>query len=409
MNIEMLPEKVERLESVFNNILYMKPEDRIIRPNMNTMAELRDAINNIFTDNSCTDVLYTHNTDKQFFGIRVVPAMSASDALVILTTDSQIMLNKYAVEFDSKLFDIGLDESELTALVIYEISAMMDNPQIFEDLRGYVDYNLISNDDIVSIRGSVNAAQLVIFAIKDTMYKIASILYKTNDEVAANTAILAIDGGVENLLTAKEKIVNSIIGFSGEGLRSPSPKVLDWMFVMYRDIKLNSRSIRDTLNDAKVFTGSKLELNEIDKCIAALNKIDNYIVDESIDLIKFLDRNNIAAVNEASLFKSLKKNGLRGIENDLYEYRMRAKNVTDPDEAHMIMRSINSRIGILDDYLMNEDISEHDAKHWQEVANDYRELRAELAKKKLNLKQWGVFINYDALDRMYPDAKFNAE
>ena len=73
------------------------------------------------------------------------------------------------------------------------------------------------------------------------------------------------------------------------------------------------------------------------------------------------------------------------------------------------MRSINSRIGILDDYLMNEQISEHDAKHWQGVANDYRDLRMELTKKKLNTKQWGVFINYDALDRMYPDHSTNAE
>lgn len=410
MNIEMLPEKVERLESVFNNILYLKPEDRIIRPNVNTMAELKTAINDIFTDNTCVDVLYTNNTDKQFFGIRISPALSGSDALVILTTDSRITLDKYSIEYDSKLFDLGLDESELAALTLYEISAMMDNPQIFEDLRGYVDYNLVTNDDVVSIRDSANAAQLIIFAIKDTMYKISSILYKTNEDLAADTFMQGIEGAVENLISAKEKITNGIIGFNGDGMRSPKPVILDWMFIMYRDITINSRSIRDTLNDAKMFTGSKLEVAEIDKCISALNRIDTYIMDESsLDLVKFLDKKNISAVNEASLFKSLKKNGLRGIENDLYEYRMRAKNCTDPDEAHMIMRSINSRIGILDDYLMNDEVSEHDAKHWQDVSNEYRELRAELAKKKLNLKQWGVFINYDALDRVYPDNKFNAE
>ena len=38
MNIELLPEKIEKLESVFLNILYLKPEERIISPDM-TAAE----------------------------------------------------------------------------------------------------------------------------------------------------------------------------------------------------------------------------------------------------------------------------------------------------------------------------------------------------------------------------------
>jgi len=412
MNIELLAEKVEKLESVFANILYLKPEASIVSPTVPNLEDLTQAIDSIFTDNKCIGVRYTLNTDKPFFGIRISPVISAADTSIILVTDEQIKLVKYELEFDSKLFEIGLDKSELAALTLFEISSMMDSPQIFEDLRSYIDFSIINGEDLASIRANVNAAQLIIFGIKDTMTKLSSILFKTDDEVLSNPVIVAADLG-EAIISAKGTIDSSITGAS-ESMRTAKPVILQWMFIMYRDIKINAGVIKDVLTDAKAFTASKLEIADIDKTLAALARITDTIIVESKqeepkNLIKFLEATNMRALTEASLFKSLKKNGLRGLENDLYEYKLRVRNCVDPDEAALIMRSINSRIGILDDYIMNEEMSEHDAKHWQEVANDYRDLRQELAKKKLNTKQWGVFINYDALDRMYPDNKTSAE
>ena len=412
MNIELLAEKVEKLESVFANILYLKPEASIVSPTVPNLEDLTMAIDSIFTDNKCIGVHYTLNTDKPFFGIRISPVISAGDTSVILVTDEPIKLVKYELEFDSKLFEIGLDKSELAALTLFEISSMMDSPQIFEDLRSYVDFSIINGEDLASIRANVNAAQLIIFGIKDTMTKLSSVLFKTEDEIAANPVIAAAELG-EAIISAKGTIDSSITGAS-ESMRTAKPVILQWMFIMYRDIKINAGVIKDVLTDARAFTASKLEIADIDKTLVALARITDTIIVESKqeepkDLVKFIESTNMRALTEASLFKSLKKNGLRGLENDLYEYKLRVRNCVDPDEAALIMRSINSRIGILDDYLMNEEMSEHDAKHWQSVANDYRDLRQELAKKKLNTKQWGVFINYDALDRYYPDNKTNAE
>ena len=412
MNIELLAEKVEKLESVFANILYLKPEASIVSPTVPNLEDLSAAINAIFTDNKCIGVHYTLNTDKPFFGVRISPAISAADTSIILVTDEPIKLVRYEIEFDSKLFEIGLDKSELAALTLFEISSIMDNPQIFDDLRAYIDFSIVNNEDLASIRANINAAQLIIFGIKDTMRKLGSVMYKTDEEVVANPVIQAAEL-TEAIVSARGAIDSSIAGAS-ESMRTARPVILQWMFMMYRDIKINAGVIKDVLTDAKAFTASKLEIADIDKTLAALARITDTIIVESKreepkDLIKFIESTNMRVLAEASLFKSLKKNGLRGIENDLYEYKLRVKNCTDPDEANLIMRSINSRIGILDDYLMNEDLSDHDMKHWQDVANDYRDLRLELTKKKLNTKQWGVFINYDALDRMYPDNKTNAE
>ena len=400
MNIEYLAEKVEKLESVFVNILYLKPEDRVVAPNMSNLADLRTIINSIFDENKCLDVLYTLNTDKQFFGIRINPAMSASDATVILSTDEKVRLVNYQIEFDSKLFDIGLTGEELVAITIYEIASMMDNTEIFDNLRALIDCNVVTNDDVISIRDSVNYAQLIIFAIKDTMYKLSSMIFKDEPEdLLANPATAATETG-ESLLSAREKIISSISGL-GDTFRTPKPVILEWMFLMYRDMKINSGIISDTLNDAKTFTASRLEIAEIDKTLDAVNRIDNSIIEsKNIDLNHFFEKKHLSSLNEISLFRSLKKNGLRGIENELYEYTMRVKNCTDADDAYLVMRGINNRLGVLEDYIYSEQLTDSDRRHWEEVAQAYRDLRVVLSKKKLEGKQYGLFFDYNKLDEL---------
>ena len=400
MNIEYLAEKVEKLESVFVNILYLKPEDRVVAPNMTNLADLRTIINSIFDENKCLDVLYTLNTDKQFFGIRINPAMSASDATVILSTDEKVRLVNYQIEFDSKLFDIGLTGEELVAITIYEIASMMDNTEIFDNLRALIDCNVVTNDDVISIRDSVNYAQLIIFAIKDTMYKLSSMIFKDEPEdLLANPATAATETG-ESLLSAREKIISSISGL-GDTFRTPKPVILEWMFLMYRDMKINSGIISDTLNDAKAFTASRLEIAEIDKTLAAINRIDSSIIEsKNIDLNHFFEKKHLSSLNEISLFRSLKKNGLRGIENELYEYTMRVKNCTDPDDAYLVTNGINNRLGVLEDYSYSEQLTYSDRRHWEEVAQAYRDLRVVLSKKKLEGKQYGLFFDYNKLDEL---------
>lgn len=399
MNIELLPEKIEKLESVFLNILYLKPEDRVINPDMSILSDLKAAINAIFDDNKCINVLYTNNTDKQFFGIRINPNMSPSDAAIILTTDEKVKLNKYQIEFDSKLFDIGLNETELAAVTIYEISSMMDDYDIFDKIRLEVDKIMLRNEDIVHIRESVNYAQLIIFALKDTLFKLSSMLFVENpDDLTMNVTIQACN--LENYITsAREKIDSSMQGL-GETMRQPGMDILTWMFTMYRNMNIYSGVVKNTLKDAKSFTASKLEINEIEKTLTSVDRIEGNVLEESVSLNEFFDQKHISCLNEFSIFKSLKKNGLRAIENDLYEYAMKVKNCTESEDAFMIMRGINTRLGVLEDYLATETLHENERKHWDYVCNQYRELRIALSKKKFKEKQYGLWFDYSKLDEL---------
>lgn len=396
MNGEMLPEKIEKLESVFLNILYSKPDERLVAPNLGILGDIKSALNSLFDDNLCLDVIYTLNTDKPFFGIRINPAMSPSDATVILITEERVKLNKYQLELDSKLFDIGLDESELAAIIVYHVAAMMDSYELFDELRAQIDRTVVSNEDIINIRESVNYSQLVIFALKDTMHKLTSIFYKDDeDEYLLNPVIQACEL-VSDLATAKEKIGSYIASL--ESFRPGKVVILQWMFIMIRDMTRNSGIIMDTLTDAKSFTASKLEIQEIDKTIYSIDRIDSSIaVSESESINKFFDRKHVSALNEISLFRNLKKSGLRAIEDELYEYTMRVKNCTDADDAYLIMRGINSRISILQDYLDNEDIKESEYRKWESVMYKWMDLRIALSKKKFKDKNYGLFYDYNQL------------
>jgi hypothetical protein len=399
MTAEMLNERVDKLRSVILNILYMSPEDRVINPSMTILSDLREAINGVINQNVCIDVSYTINHDHPFFGIRISPNMSPSDAVIILSTDDEVKLNKYQIEFDSKLFEVGLSADEITALIIHEISSMMDSSEIFDEIRRAIDFKLITMDDVWKIRDSVNYAQLVIFALKDTMYKLSSIMFKNeDDEILANPAIQAC-GLTDDIISAKNKILTATSGL-GESMRDKSAVILQWMMTMYKNMETNSVVIVDALKDAKLCTGSKLEMNEIEKAIQAVNRIDMSVTTESLTLPKFFEKKNISTVNEMSLFKSLKKSGLRTIEDDLYEYSMKVRNCTNADDAYMILRGINSRLAILEDYLETETLKESEKNHWLRVADEYRNLRIMLSKKKFKEKSWGVFIDYNALDEL---------
>ena len=320
MDIEFLSKNVKKIESVFLNILYLKPEERVIAPDMNVLGDLKNAINSIFEDNKCINVIYTLNTDKPFFGIKINPNMSPADATIILSSDERVKLNKYQIEFDSKLFEVGLSDTELAALTIYEISSMMDNFELFDNIRALIDTNIVTNDDVVNIRDSVNYAQLIIFALKDTMYKLSSFIFKDDKDELISNSMIQTCGLVDDIISARNKVVNSLSGTGGESFRSPKPIILEWMFVMYKNMRINSCIIADTLKDAKVFTASKLEIKEIDKTLESIDHIDNSIIFESYTpLNKFFDARHQSVVNELSIFKNLKKNGLRGIENELYE------------------------------------------------------------------------------------------
>ena len=390
------------IEQIFLNIIHLRPEELLVAPNSTHLTELKTAFNQLFKSFLCMDIIYTFNTDKTFFGVKVNPLISAQDAIAILTSDDPVTITKYQVEIDSKLFDVGLSAQELTALFIYEISSMMD-PHTIEDVRALIDLHVISQDDIIQIRDSINYTQLIVFAIKDTMTKVSSVYYKgDSDMLTANKWSIDTDT-VDALIAAQDKIINSVNG-PGDSNITPQTVILKWMFMVYKDIQLNGRAIKETLRDAKSFTASTIEKQEIDKTITAIDRISTQTVIESasMKLTSLIESKGYSKIMEGSLFKNLKQSGLRSIEDDLYEFTIRAKAAETEEEAMYVLHGINNRIGILEDYVYNTpDIPEHEKKRWLALAAQYKQLRVWLSKQKImNRKQYGLFFDYSQLDNI---------
>lgn len=401
MNELGFKESVDKLESILLNVIYLKPEERLVAPNIEHLSDIKATLNCIFTDSTCQSVLYTLNTDKPFFGIRVNPVMSAQDAVTILTTDEKIKFSKYSVELDSKLFEIEMEAAEITAMIIHEVAAMIDSYEVVDQVRALIDLYLLSEDDIISIRDSINYSQLIIFALKDTLFKVSSAMFKEDPEDLTNNQMIKEAELEDALISAQQKILSSSYGV-GESVRTPKTIILRWMFMVYKDMSHNSEIIKYYLNDEKDFTASKLDIAEIDKTLEAISRIGAQSFTESVRIDKLLESKAMYSVSEISLFKSLKSNGLKGIEDALYEYAIRIKNCETEEDAMYILRGINTRLGILEDYINNTpDMSESEKKHWTMVAMQYRKLREDLAKKKIwNKSQYGLFFDYSALDKL---------
>lgn len=401
MNEFVLNELIDKLESVFLNIIYIKPEERLVAPNISHISDIKNLLNEIFKESSCTDVMYTVNNDKQFFGIKVNPLMSANDALKILTSDEKVKFDKYQIELDSKLFDLELTGAEITATILHEVSSMINSYEVVDQLRALIDLYLLSEDDVIYIRDSANYSQLIIYALKDTLYKISSIMFKEEPEEITANRMVQTANLEDSLLSAQQKILSSSYGM-GESVRTPKTIILRWMFMIYKDMKHNSNIVKETLKDAKDFSASRLDKNEIDKTLAAVDRINTQTLIENARIDKVLESKGLYAVAEISLFKTLKTNGLRGIEDALYEYALRIKNCETEEDALFILRGINTRLSILEDYLYNTpELTESERKHWELVASKYRELREQLSKKKIvNKKQYGLFFDYSTLDNL---------
>ena len=138
---------------------------------------------------------------------------------------------------------------------------------------------------------------------------------------------------------------------------------------------------------------------EIDRTIASIDRIGSSVIKESSEytstLNKFFEENHLYKINELSLFKSLKADGLRKIEDDYYELSVKVKSIDTEADALFIIRSINSRLSILDDQIYNNTIKESEKKHWMAVARQYKDLRNVVLSKKISKRKYSdIFMDY---------------
>ena len=96
-----------------------------------------------------------------------------------------------------------------------------------------------------------------------------------------------------------------------------------------------------------------------------------------------------------SRMRKMRYDTMRSLEDDFYELNMRIRNVEDEDDALYLMRQLNTRISLIEDYVNSEDLSPTEAKRWNESLEKFKRIRDDLSSTLVYKgKSYGLFIPY---------------
>jgi len=353
------------------------------------LVRVKDALNAFFLpDAKCMNFIYTTNTDKLPFGCVVLPIMNGTDINNFLIAGEAVRFSEYEVEIDSKMFDYGLSDQQVVEVMLYNIYHMVKDFTPCENVREAIDNFFALSGDILQIRNSVQYQAILGLGVFDALNQVTSCLYLPN--YVENDAYLE-SLELYDFKDALDKLYHQIPGCENEATRQPKLTMLSWVLRLYKDVEKERIPALHLLNKAKSLTASSIYINKINAAINALNRIDTEIyTNEAVQYI-FTE-----AKRKGGLLASLKYSGLRDIEADLYEFRIRANNAESENDVMYALKQINARLAILEDYI-RENPNDPEIERWISVKMQYMDIRDELSKKKLNRHNYGVFVDYNAL------------
>lgn len=372
--------------SKIESILLMMEEDH----SSSKLNALKTELNRFFTKAKCDQILYTNNTDKLFFGMRVYPEISGNDAVKILQDEDKVKhFDKYFIELDSKIFDpmMGLDEKELTAMLLHEVGHIVYDTGSIDEVRKNIDMYFLDTETYLDLKSSESYRELMAYGIKDSVVKTASLFTKVgNEELVADVFVAScgygtyLESGFRKILRSSRHINKAV---------DDRFIVLSWIIRLYTDVKIKRLPAIRTLNKAKELTGSKLEKREIEFAISKLNKVDLVTEGNAIDNVR--ERFN-------KKFSKFKAKGVRSLRDDIYELNLQLRTTETVEDAMYIIRVCNNDIAILQDYLTEPDIPDSEREAIIDTLEELYKIRQKAAKESSIRDKYSSFIQVN-----YPD------
>ena len=357
----------------------------------NSGYKVMKGLDDFFQDIKCLGVKYTENVDNTFFGI-CVKTMHMKPEEIMDFDNEDVSPNDYMVEIDSKLATL-LTPAELSAVLINDIKNIVSHTAL-EGFRNAISYYIGMNKMTINI-ANINHYENIFYFMYDQSVATLYSIFKASDDSNTMCAddFMIKCGLAEQFYSAVDKIKSSKESIYTNEL-SNNLLVMQWYLSIVDEIHINTRYVSTILRELFYATGSKLTR------LSILNSITE--LEPMTDTHQRYYTSLTESAKKKSLFGQIKDSGLRAIEQDVYEYMMRIKNVEDEDDALLLMRQINNRIAILEDYIYNEELNDAQYGKWNSVLQKYIELRESLTKKTVyKQKMYGLFADYNALQQMY--------
>lgn len=383
---------MERVSSNFDfNILEKTMFNLDVDHSSTALARVKNELNKFFSKSTCKEVIYTVNTDKLFFGMKVYPVIDGNQAIELLGDRKAETFSAYFVEIDSKLLDpiLCLEGDELVALLLHEVSHIIYDTESINAVRAEIDMYFATSNEFVNLRASRGYRELLAYALKDSVMKAGSIFsksYADGDDIA--DGFLTACGYGAQIVSAMQKIVRSLSFMRKEV--DDRFITLSWVLRLSREFQIYRLPAVRTLLKAKILTGSYLEQRELNYAATVLSKMEEPVNEGFIEDLK--NRFSKMAMN-------FKAKGIRSIKSDVYELNLRLRSAEDVDDLMSIIRNCNSSIALIQDYL-TENISDEEREDCLKVLQDLYDIREKASKTKQVKDRYSGYIQvvYPTID-----------
>lgn len=357
--------------------------DIIAHPNNGNFLSLRQDLNKFFKDSNCTNILYTNN-DSLFFGMCVNPIINKELVDAILQDDKSIRFKEYSIEIDSKIFNpiINITPTEMLSMLLHEIGHIINDPTPVEQLRDSISIGLAKKGDSLNIPKSIQYSQILSYGFKNTIRKMNSMFFIYKDGEVLADEFVHMCGFGEELNSVFNKICKSGMKVNDDVNKLTA---LTWTLSLYKDVKLKRIPALRLLKTMKPITGSQCDKREMEILEKSLLSIDDMSIEEASnienrDLYYVTEGDTVRKSKFAQLRKDATMKNIRGFESDVYEYTMRIRHIATEEDALYLMREINLRISVLEDYTSRERLTEQEQKRWWNLLEKYYALREKMSK-----------------------------
>lgn len=362
------------------------------------LAALKTELNKFFKDSTCKEVLFTTNTDKMLFGIKLIPVIDADDIYDYLIDDEPQRITKYLMEIDSKLLDpvMALSAEELLSVILFEISHLVGTSEPIENARNALHVYLVSNKEHIKVTQSIHYKEILAYGLKDYLSKCSSLFYESDSSKITGDEFCFMHNLGDALYSAYSKISKNNIKLY-ENCEISKFITFGWTLSLYKNIRIRRISSLKTLGRAKLLTGSRLEKMEIDNVIRRINRIDDDAILEASGVI------DSVRIKMREKMRKHRINNLRMIDSSYYELNMQIRNVEDENDALYLMRQINTNIAIIDEYRNSPDCDDIEKAKWNQAMDKFTQLRDKLSSTIVyKNKNYGLFVNYpDIVENRY--------
>lgn len=349
------------------------------------LDKLKKELNLFFKDSTCKNIVFTRS-DTLFFGMCVYPQVTKELVMEILQDEKKVRFKEYSIEIDSKVLhpSLMITPQELLAMLLHEIGHIVNDSAPVDEVRKVIALDLTKKGDALNIPKTAQYYTIISYGIKDTVRRLTSMFFiYRNGEVLADEFVHMCGYG-EHLNSIFEKICKSGMRINDKSVNKLTS--LAWTLSVYKEIKIKRIPAIRLLEKMHSISGSQFEKREMEIMKNAISTIDDSNVQECCDYtnrdLYYVFNENKTEVKQskyAELRKASAIKNIRRFEQDLYEYKMRIRHVSDEDDAYYLMRMVNMRISVIEDFLDHERLSEQEHKRWWGLLEKYYSLREELA------------------------------